>query len=86
MLGKLLTGFPAHPNSSAAFASIVDKEHLNTGKFSIRSKVKEGELNQNRMERTEKLLEMPNTDIYSGLGPMTTSLLPTALFASPFYI
>lgn len=42
VLGKLLTGFPAHPNSSAAFASIVDKEHLNTGKFSVRSKVKGG--------------------------------------------
>lgn len=48
--------------------------------------MKEGELNQNRMKRTEKLLEIPNADIYSGLGLITTSLLPTALFISPFYI
>ena len=48
--GKLLNQFPAHPNSCAAFESTANTKDLNTGKLSIRSKVKDGKLNQNRDE------------------------------------
>ena len=47
---KLLNQFPAHPNSCAAFESTANTKDLNIGKISIRSKVKDGKLNQNRDE------------------------------------
>ena len=47
---KLLNQFPAHPNSCAAFESTANTKDLNIGKISIRNKVKDRKLNQNRDE------------------------------------
>ena len=52
---KLLSTFPAHPNSSAAFVSTADKDHFKTRKFSTRSKVRDRELNQNRDEKNREV-------------------------------